>query len=78
MNCGKCGVSNLEIAKYCRNCGSNMSFERNRGKINDKFFLVLCCVMLIMIVVSLIYYVVDVNTNEKLSDNLFTIKCNTF
>ena len=55
-----------------------MSFERNRGKINDKFFLVLCCVMLIMIVVSLIYYVVDVNTNEKLSDNLFTIKCNTF
>ena len=38
MYCGKCGISNLERAKFCRECGADMSFERDRGKFGKGFF----------------------------------------
>ena len=58
MYCGKCGISNLEIAKFCRECGADMSFERNRGKFGKCFFITISCAMLVLIAVSLIYFAV--------------------
>ena len=71
MYCGKCGISNLERAKYCRDCGADMSFERNREKLGKSFFISLSCVMLVLIAVSLIYYAIRENvTNQKLEKEI--------
>lgn len=58
MYCGKCGIKNLERAKFCRECGSDMSFERDRGTLDKYFFMTLSCIMLIFIAFSLIYYAI--------------------
>lgn len=58
MYCGKCGILNLERAKFCRDCGADMSFERNRGTIDNIFFVTLSCIMLGLIAFSLIYYAI--------------------
>lgn len=58
MYCGKCGIKNLERAKFCRDCGSDMSFERDRGTLDKYFFMTLSCIMLIFIAFSLIYYAI--------------------
>lgn len=65
MYCGKCGVANLERAKYCRDCGADMSYERDRGTIDKNFFITLSCIMLILIAVSLIYFTVRTNTTDQ-------------
>ena len=65
MYCGKCGISNLERAKFCRECGADMSFERNRGKFGKGFFITISCAMLVLIAVSLIYYSIRVNSGEQ-------------
>ena len=54
MECGKCGVANIETAKFCGKCGTSMSFERNRIKLDNSFFLGLTCIMLILIAISLV------------------------
>lgn len=65
MYCGKCGISNLERAKFCRECGADMSFERNRGKIGNGFFITISCAMLVLIAVSLIYFAIKENIGEE-------------
>ena len=72
MECGKCGVANIETAKFCGKCGTSMSFERNRVKLDNSFFLGLTCVMLILIAISLIYFVaVSNNISDCLNVYLF-------
>lgn len=68
MYCGKCGISNLERAKFCKNCGADMSFERNRGTIDNIFFVTLSCIMLVLIAVSLIYYAI--RSSDKVEQKL--------
>ncbi len=71
MDCGKCGVANLERAKFCRSCGADMSYERDRGKIEQPFFMILSCIMLLTILASLVYYAIEVNkTDEKLDKGI--------
>lgn len=71
MYCGKCGLSNLERAKFCRNCGADMSYERNRGEFSKNFFITLSCAMLILTAVSLIYFAVKENiVEEKLNNEI--------
>lgn len=69
MECGKCGVANIETAKFCGKCGTSMSFERNRIKLDNSFFLGLTCVMLILIAISLIYFVAVSNNTDALISN---------
>ncbi len=69
MYCGKCGISNLERAKFCRECGADMSFERNRGKFGKGFFITISCAMLVLIAVSLIYFAVKENIVEQKLNN---------
>ncbi len=65
MYCGKCGIKNLERAKFCRDCGSDMSYERDRGTLGKMFFVSLSCIMLILVTVSLIYYAIRENVVEQ-------------
>lgn len=68
MNCGKCGVENLERAKYCRKCGADMSFEADRVPLDSMFFTTISCVMLGLVLVSLIYYVIKSNVVDQKLD----------
>lgn len=69
MNCGHCGELNLERAKFCRLCGNDMKFEADRLPLNSMFFTLMIGAMLVMLLVSLIYFVIRVNVIEQKLDN---------
>ena len=65
MNCGKCGELNIERAKFCRLCGCDLKFEADRTPLDSMFFTIMIGVLLVLLLISLIYFVIRVNVVEQ-------------
>lgn len=75
MYCGRCGVLNGDNAKFCKTCGTSMTFEQKRGEFGPSFFAITIYVMLGFVIFSLLYYVLTNNSDERLrnKENIYSI-----